>query len=129
MKILYCAIDQAVPGTKGGSVHVEAVAAGLASRGHDVHVLAAPGDGPFPPDGATWIPMAPPLGMKQLRWTRAATVGRIARSMRPEVIIERYYNFGGEGILAAPAWGALGVLVLNARVIDHPGTGKGRPRR
>ena len=28
MKILYCAIDQTVPGTTGGSVHVTAVARG-----------------------------------------------------------------------------------------------------
>jgi pimeloyl-ACP methyl ester carboxylesterase len=33
MKILYSAIDQVVPGTKGGSVHVASVAEGLAARG------------------------------------------------------------------------------------------------
>ena len=33
MKILYTAIDQPVPGTKGGSVHVKAVADGLAALG------------------------------------------------------------------------------------------------
>ena len=36
MKTLYSAIDQTVPGTKGGSVHVTAVAEGLAALGHDV---------------------------------------------------------------------------------------------
>ena len=41
MRILYAAIDQVVPGTKGGSVHVAAVAEGLAALGHDVHVLTA----------------------------------------------------------------------------------------
>ncbi len=48
MKFLYCAIDQTVPGTTGGSVHVTAVAEGLAALGHDVHVLVTPGDGGFP---------------------------------------------------------------------------------
>ena len=44
MKILYCALDQTVPGTTGGSVHVTAVADGLAALGHEVHVVApAPG--------------------------------------------------------------------------------------
>jgi glycosyltransferase involved in cell wall biosynthesis len=38
MRILYCALDQTVPGTNGGSVHVAAVAEGLAARGHEVHV-------------------------------------------------------------------------------------------
>ena len=38
MRILYVATDQVVPGTLGGSVHVQAVAEGLAALGHDVHV-------------------------------------------------------------------------------------------
>ena len=38
MRVLYCAIDQTVPGTNGGSVHVTAVAEGLAALGHEVHV-------------------------------------------------------------------------------------------
>ena len=33
MRILYAASDQTVPGTNGGSVHVEAVADGLAALG------------------------------------------------------------------------------------------------
>ena len=48
MRILYAAPDQLIPGTQGGSVHVASVADGLAARGHDVHVLAAPGEGGFP---------------------------------------------------------------------------------
>ena len=44
MRILYAAIDQTVPGTIGGSVHVTAVAEGLAALGHEVHVLV-PRDG------------------------------------------------------------------------------------
>lgn len=120
MKVLYCAIDQQVPGTTGGSVHVRSVAKGLAALGHDVHVLAAPGDGPFPDDGARWLPLAPPFGARQLRWARTAEVTRIARHLRPDAIIERYYNFGGEGVAAAAAAGALAVLEVNAPVIDHP---------
>ena len=124
MKVLYSAIDQAVPGTKGGSVHVEAVARGLAALGHEVYVLASPGDGPFPENGASWIPMAPPLAAKELRWLRTPAVTRIARSIAPDVVMERYYNFGGEGIAAARAVGAVGVLEVNAPVIDHPGSRK-----
>jgi glycosyltransferase involved in cell wall biosynthesis len=124
MRILYCAIDQTVPGTIGGSVHVEAVARGLAALGHDVHVLAAPGDGPFPENGATWIGMTPPFGARQLRWATARAVTRLARALGPDAIIERYYNFGGEGMTAAQATGAIGVLEVNAPVIDHAGSRK-----
>ena len=124
MKVLYCAIDQTVPGTKGGSVHVRAVAEGLAALGHDVHVLVSPGDGAFPPGPVTWIPMSPPLGAKELRWTRTRAVRRLAELLRPDVVMERYYNFGGEGMSAAVHTGATAVLEVNAPVIDHPGSAK-----
>jgi len=48
MKILYSAIDQTVPGTKGGSTHVQAVAEGLAALGHEVTALVTPGAGTLP---------------------------------------------------------------------------------
>ena len=123
MKILYCAIDQTVPGTRGGSVHVEAVAEGLAALGHDVHVLVTPG-GPFPTGPVRWIAMPPPLGRKELRWARGPAVRRVAEAIRPDVVIERYYNFGGEGIGAAARVGAAAVLEVNAPVIDYPGSAK-----
>jgi glycosyltransferase involved in cell wall biosynthesis len=124
MKVLYCAIDQTVPGTKGGSIHVRAVAEGLAALGHEVHVLVSPGDGEFPAGDVAWIPMSPPLGAKELRWTRSGAVRRIAELLSPHVVIERYYNFGGEGMSAAAHIGATAVLEVNAPVIDHPGSAK-----
>ena len=124
MKLLYCAIDQTVPGTKGGSIHVRAVAEGLAALGHSVHVLVSPGDAPFPAGRVTWIPMSPPVGAKALRWVRAGAVREIAAILRPDVIMERYYNFGGEGIWAAAGVGATAVLEVNAPVIDYPGSVK-----
>jgi glycosyltransferase involved in cell wall biosynthesis len=124
VKILYAAIDQTVPGTKGGSVHVSAVAEGLAALGHDVHVLAQRGAHPFPPGRVRWQGMRPPFGAKQLRWLRTGEVTRIARETRPDVVIERYYNFGGEGIAAGRAVGATTVLEVNAPVVDFPGSKK-----
>lgn len=126
MRILYAAIDQLVPGTNGGSVHVRAVAEGLAALGHEVHVLVGRGDGPFPPGPVRWIDMAPPLGAKQLRWARGGAVRRLAGALKPEIILERYYNFGGEAILQARGVGARAVLEVNAPVIDHPGSVKAR---
>jgi glycosyltransferase involved in cell wall biosynthesis len=126
VRVLYCAIDQTVPGTKGGSVHVTAVAEGLAALGHDVRVLVTPGS-PRPRDaanGPTYVPLSPPLGANQLRWMRRGAVRRIARTFGPDVIIERYYNFGGEGIGAARDVNAIAVLEVNAPVIDHPGSRK-----
>ena len=126
MRILYCAIDQTVPGSVGGSVHVTAVAEGLAALGHDVHVLVSPGDGPFPPGRVHWTAMTPPLGAKELRWVRRGAVRKIAEALEPDVIMERYYNFGGEGLAAAAVTRALSVLEVNAPVVDYPGSPKAK---
>src|SRR5215212_4299471 len=123
MRILYAASDQTVPGTTGGSVHVTAVAEGLAELGHDVHALVTPG-GAFRGGPVHWIALPPPLGLKQLRWANTASVRAIANRIRPDVVIERYYNFGGEGISAAAACGAIGLLEVNAPVIDYEGSTK-----
>jgi alpha-maltose-1-phosphate synthase len=124
VRILYAALDQRVPGTTGGSVHVTAVAEGLAALGHEVDVLTTPGDGPFPAGRTRWHAMAPPLGLRHLRFLRTPAVRAFAERLRAEVIIERYYNFGGEGIEAARATGALGVLEVNAPIVDYPGSPK-----
>jgi glycosyltransferase involved in cell wall biosynthesis len=125
MKILYSAIDQSVPAAHGGSVHVTAVAEGLAGLGHDVHALITPGSHDVPVDGpVTWIPLPPPFGDRRLRLFRSRAVLRHARAWHADVIIERYYNFGGEGILAARRTGALAVLEVNAPVVDFPGSRK-----
>jgi glycosyltransferase involved in cell wall biosynthesis len=123
MRILYVAIDQTVPGTLGGSVHVQSVAEGLAARGHEVHVATTPG-GAWPAGPVTWHAMSPPFGAAMLRWSRAGAVARLARRVGASLIMERYYNFGGEGVLAARRLGVPAVLEVNAPVVDHPGSAK-----
>ena len=124
MKILYSAIDQTVPGTKGGSVHVAAVAEGLAALGHEVTALITPGNGAPRPSTVRWVPMPPPFGSTHLRLARAGAVAQLARGIRPDAIIERYHNFGGEAIRSAAAMKAVSVLEVNAPVIDHAGSSK-----
>jgi glycosyltransferase involved in cell wall biosynthesis len=126
MRILYAAIDQQVPGTKGGSTHVAAVASGLAALGHEVHVATARGAAPWPDGRVAWHPLAAPAGRPHLRLLRARRLVRLARTVRPDIILERYHNFGGEGALAARACGAALVLEVNAPVVDHPGSAKAR---
>ncbi len=123
MRILYVAPDQSVPGTLGGSVHVQAVSEGLAARGHEMHVAATPG-GAWPTGPVTWHALSPPLGMPALRWARAGAVARLARRVGAAVIIERYYNFGGEGVLAARRLRIPSVLEVNAPIVDYPGSAK-----
>ncbi len=126
MRIVYAALDQRVPGTTGGSIHVAAVAEGLAARGHDVDVLTSRGDGPFPRGLARYHALAPPLGLSRLRVLRSGAVREFARKANADAVIERYHNFGGEGLRAAKAVGAVAVLEVNAPVIDYPGSLKAR---
>ena len=126
MKILYAAIDQSVPGANGGAVHVVEVANGLAALGHDIHALVTPGDGPFPEGSVHWHALEPPMGWRHLRWARVGRIVEIARAVEADVIMERYHNFGGEGVRAAARTGALAVLEVNAPVIDYPGSTKSR---
>lgn len=125
MRILYAALDQIVPGTLGGSVHVQSVSEGLADLGHEVHVAVQPGDA-WPQDRVHWHAMAPPAGRPQLRWLRRGAIRALARQVRADVIIERYYNFGGEGIRAARDLDVPGVLEVNAPIVDFPGSAKSR---
>src|SRR6478672_3085320 len=125
MRILYTAIDQSVPGSVGGSVHVQSVAEGLARRGHEVHVATRRG-GEWPTGGVTWHAVAPPLEWPMLRWTQTGRIARLARDVRADVIIERYYNFGGEGVLAARRLDVPAVLEVNAPVVDYPGSMKSK---
>ena len=98
MKVLYSAIDQSVPAAHGGSVHVTAVAEGLAALGHDVHVLVSPGDGGRVPTGrAQWFALPPPLGNRRFRLLRARAIESLAREFKPDAVFDRYYNLAGKG--------------------------------
>ena len=57
---------------------------------------------------------------------RAGAVADLARQVGADVVMERYYNFGGEGVAAARQLGVPSVLEVNAPVIDYPGSTKSR---
>jgi glycosyltransferase involved in cell wall biosynthesis len=128
MRLLYVALDQTVPGTLGGSVHVQAVAEGLACLGHEVHVATRPG-GPWPHGRVHWHAMSPPLGRPELRWARGSAVTALGRAVGADLVMERYYNFGGEGVIAAHRLGVPAVLEVNAPIVDYPGSAKSRVDR
>jgi alpha-maltose-1-phosphate synthase len=128
VRILYVACDQVVPGRTGGSVHVLEVARGLAARSHQVHAVvhsAAGAPDHEEEDGVRWhrVSWRPPHRFFRFRARRA--VAALAETARAEIVIERYYNFGGEGILAAAARGIPSVLEVNSPIVDHPGSAKG----
>lgn len=127
MRILYVASDQSVPGATGGSVHVLEVARGLAARGHDVHAVIGRRAGQAAEehgDGVTWhrVDWWPP--QRFFRWRAAASVASLAERIRPDVVMERYYNFGGEGLAVATSRGIPALLEVNSPLVDHAGSPK-----
>jgi glycosyltransferase involved in cell wall biosynthesis len=131
MRLLYIASGIPVPGTLGGSTHAFEVARGLAQRGHEVHLVAASGEG-----WAGWrslAAMARPVSgrlagfhlhhldmPKMLTWLAAPALLRLARAVQPDAIIERYYNVAGVGVWAARQMRLPCLLEVNALIVDPP---------
>ena len=134
VKILYVASGIPVPGTLGGSTHTLEVARGLARRGHTLHVVACSHEG--------WgglAALARPVAsycegfhLHHVDIPKAATllgaplIGRLARAIRPDLVMERYYNFAGAGLLAARQLGRPSILEVNALIVDPPAVFKRR---
>ncbi|RRR74748.1 MAG: hypothetical protein EI684_06350, partial [Candidatus Viridilinea halotolerans] len=132
MRILYVAAGIPVPGVLGGSTHAYEVARGLALRGHQVDLVAASREG-----WAGLAPFARPVSTrlagfalhhvdvpKALSLLAAGPLLRLARMLRPDVIIERYYNFAGAGIIAARLLQIPALLEVNALMVDPPAVRK-----
>jgi len=125
MRILYVASDQLVPGRTGGSVHVLEVAQGLARRGHEVHAVVH--ESPGVPvgetrDGVHWHRIRWTPDHRFFRFRAGPAVARVAAACAPEVVIERYYNFGGEGLAVARRLRLPSLLEVNSPIVDHPGS-------
>jgi glycosyltransferase involved in cell wall biosynthesis len=125
MRVLYVASDQLVPGRTGGSVHVLEVARGLAARGHEVHAVVRRAGSQAESEtigGARFHRVAWTPPHRFFRFRAAPSVYRIAAQVRPQAVIERYYNFGGEGVRAAAALQVPSLLEVNSPLVDHPGS-------
>jgi glycosyltransferase involved in cell wall biosynthesis len=128
VRLLYAACDQRVPGRTGGSVHVLEVARGLAARGHEVHAVVFRQEGRPEREedgGVTWHRIAwfPPHRL--FRWRAAGAVAALLEDLKPQAVMERYYNFGGEAVFTAAARRVPALLEVNSPVLDHPGSLKG----
>jgi glycosyltransferase involved in cell wall biosynthesis len=137
LRILYVANGIPVPGTLGGSTHAFEVARGLAQRGHTVHLLAASRE-----EWAGWRSIShlvrPTCGMlagvhlyhldipKALTWLAVWPIIRLIHTIRPDVVMERYYNFSGAGIWAAHRLRIPCLLEVNALMVDPPSIQKRR---
>ncbi len=132
MKILYVAVDTPIPGSHGGSVHVHELCRALSRRGHDVHVVA-PTDAS---DGSGAEVKAWRDGDVQLHrlrrpprffeWTAGRWIRRLAETLVPDVVVERFYTFGGAGVWAAHSLAIPAVLEVNSPARPVPGSWRDR---
>ncbi|MEO8361844.1 MAG: glycosyltransferase family 4 protein [Vicinamibacteria bacterium] len=126
MRILYVASDQTLPGATGGSVHVHEVSEALAKRGHEVHAVVwdrgetAQVSEAYSVHRVRWSP-----GHRFFRFRARPVIDALIAKLKPDVVMERYYNFAGEGIHAAEAAALPSLLEVNSPIIDHPGSLKG----
>lgn len=130
MRILYVAVDTPVPGAHGGSVHALELCRSLSRRGHDVHILAprAP-EIPLPsePSGEGRLELhAIAQPWRFLSWAAVSDVERCALEVAPNVVIERFYTFGGAGVWAAHRLGIPTVLEINSPARPYPGSWRDR---
>ncbi len=131
MKILYVAGAVVAPGSHGGATHVLEVASELAKLGHELHVICRRTKGQpsrltLPVEGGQ------PVEFYRLRLPQYANLlsypwlARLARTLRPDLVMERYYNLAGAGMLYAHQHGLPSILEVNALMVDPPGTRKHR---
>lgn len=123
LRILYVAAGMEIPGSHGGSVHALQLARGLARAGHEVHLACLPGDpvqGDL--DGVVLHPLPRKSSIEQLELLRSGAVRELAARLRPDVVLERFYTFGGTGLRAAAALGIPAVLEVNSPARPYPGS-------
>lgn len=126
MRLLYVAAGMPVPGSHGGSVHALQLCRALSRAGHEVHLAALPGERSAASagdlDGVILHPMRRPLPVDQLEFLLAGQVRRVAETVAPDIVVERFYTFGGTGLLAARRLGLPAVLEVNSPARPYPGS-------
>jgi glycosyltransferase involved in cell wall biosynthesis len=122
-----------IPGEKGASLHLAAVAKALRRAGHDVMLIAVAGHGP-PPAGLETQLFEHPGRTSGLRreLRKLAFVERMARDARgrlgafaPHVVYERLSLFGTAGVRLAAGTGALFAVEVNALIAEEESRWRG----
>jgi glycosyltransferase involved in cell wall biosynthesis len=128
MRVAYVTTDPGIPafGSKGASVHVQAILAAFLRRGAEV-TLFAPDPGPVPAGLAGLRVVALPAAPKGEPGAREAALmaldaglpARLATEGRFDVIYERHALFASGAMTFAAAAGVPSVLEVNAPLLEE----------
>jgi glycosyltransferase involved in cell wall biosynthesis len=127
LRVLYVAGAVEAFGTSGGSIHIQEVACGLEALGHKVLVLSMQGK-----ERAGRHHLECGVPVRETRWRKELALLGLPkvlgamRAFRPDVVMERFYNFAGAGVMVAHRRGIPSLLEVNAPMVDPPGSLKTR---
>jgi starch synthase len=125
VKILYVALKETLPGSHGGAVHVLEVARQLTRRGHEVTVLVRQKAEQAPRESMDGFEVLRlPARSNFLLFQLETRVREILTQRKPDLVMERYYNFSGAGVRAAQRAHLPSLLEVNAPMMDPPGSRK-----
>lgn len=126
MRILYAATDQDLTSYHGGTVHVMAVTKELTDYGHEIHLVLQESTGE-----TVVVPQSVTVHKLRKRhpyflWRAGAEIEELLESVKPDLVIERYYNFAGEAVLRANRRSIPSLLEVNSPMIEYPGSTKSK---
>ncbi|MDB5080488.1 MAG: glycosyl transferase group 1 [Chloroflexi bacterium] len=129
MRILYVAGSVVSPGSHGGATHVLEVASELSKLGHELHVVCRrekdqPARLTLPVEGGLPIEFYRVRLPQYLNFISYPWLVRLANVLKPDLVMERYYNLAGTGMLYARRHKLPSILEVNALIVDPPGTRK-----
>ena len=130
MRIAYVTVDPGIPvfGTKGASVHIQEVVRELIRRGHDVTVHTTRAGRDIPNDLAglkvieTRIEADDPAARERAQQEVSARIAARIIADGADLVYERYSLFSTALAEVTDATGAVGVLEVNAPLIEEQRT-------
>ena len=130
MRIAYVTVDPGIPvfGTKGASVHIQEVVRELIRRGHDVTVHTTRAGRDIPDDLAglkvieTRIEADDPAARERAQQEVSARIAARIIADGADLVYERYSLFSTALAEVTDATGAVGVLEVNAPLIEEQRT-------
>ncbi len=125
MNILYVALKESLPGSHGGAVHVTEVAQQLARRGHDMTVVVQQKAGQSTREKMGGFDLIRVRARSNfLLWQLEPRIRQVIAETKPDVVMERYYNFSGAALRVAQRAHIPSLLEVNAPMLDPRGSKK-----